>query len=310
MTLVMWRDWDARVSWDQQIILDLTSDVRYEHRQMHWTYEGYQQGAVVVIPGQHYFRAADLFAKNIAGLPWALTIVCSDEEALFPVDCLPRDASHAVFTQYHDRGMDRVIPIGARPQTKETIQSHPVETVAGGPARDLSVWFAGQDTHDRRHELLAAMEEMACDVRRYGNVEWATTMGFQQGLSQDRYLAAMSRTKLAPCPSGPHSLDSFRLYEAIAAGALPIIETHTPQGLEIGLWIKMFGWECPIPCVSTWKELPNIAEQLSDPEVWRAKRDEVQAWWTGFRADLQADFDRTIERLATAATLDDTRTIR
>lgn len=297
MIHVAWPDWEARGSWDMAIVHELTAGDDFQHAKS----VPLGEGAVVVIPGQHHVLHAAQWASEIERLPWALTIVTSDEEALFPVDLLPRDEKHAVFTQYHDRGMDRVIPIGARPGTTEILAQ------IGNLARMGDVFFAGQDTHERRHELLAALKDMACDTSsgppvsghsQYGNVAWAATTGFQQGLSQARYLAAMRDTRIAPCPSGPHSLDSFRLYEALAAGCLPVIETHTPHGDEGEFWDALFGPERPILRLASWTQgLPLIAEEYADGVRWRAKRDEVQEWWHWWQVSLTQEFHATIERL-------------
>lgn len=288
MIHVAWPDWEARTSWDQNIILELTAGDDYQHGAS----VPLGEGAVVVIPGQHHVLHAAQWASEIERLPWALTIVTSDEEALFPVELLPRDATHAVWTQYHDRGMDRVIPIGARPGTVEMVEYQRTSAM-----RTLSVMFAGQNTHIRRHELVSAIQDMAGDPR-YGDVAWFLTTGFREGLTQDRYIAALLDTKIAPCPSGPHSLDSFRLYEALAAGCLPIIETHTPHGDEGEFWDALFGPERPIPRVADWRQaLPLIAEEYADASHWFAARDEVQAWWHDWRAGLSRDFTATIERL-------------
>lgn len=286
MIHVAWPDWDARSSWDQQIVLKLTAGDDYQHGKA----VPLGEGAVVVIPGQHHVLHAAPLAEQIARLPWSLTIVTSDEEALFPVELLPHDEKHAIWGQYRARPeFDRVIPIGAAPGTTEILDK------IGNVPRMGDVFFAGQDTHERRHELLDVMKEMACDTRLYGNVTWAATTGFRQGLSQDRYLAAMRDTRIAPCPSGPHSLDSFRLYEALAAGCLPVIEQRTPHGDEIEFWDTMFG-DNPLPEVYSWQSLPHLLDQLADG-IWRDARDEVQDWWHRWRADLTREFAATIERL-------------
>lgn len=304
MTRVIWMNLnpqaDARGSWDQGIVEELTAG--YDHQVWGADSGAHTQplgsdGAVVVIPGQHNLgNYAKTLGMAIARLPWALTIVTSDEEALFPLDAIPRDDSHLVYTQYHYRGMDRVIPIGTPPGTAESLAE------IGDVARMGDVFFAGQDTHVRRHELIETMKEMAADPNRYGNLTWAATTGFRAGLSQDRYLEGLRDARVAPCPSGPHSLDSFRLYEAIAAGCLPVIEMNTPHGPEPHFWVAMFGEGCPIPWVSHWEQLAPIVESQfarreSIEPPWPRARDRVQEWWNRWRAQLDVDFADTITRL-------------
>lgn len=322
MTRVMWANLnpeaDARGSWDQGVVEELTAGyepgipdetveksyasadvVRYRLK-VPWVDES--AGAVVVIAGQHnrWPKFAKPIADLVASLPWALTIVTSDEEALFPVELLPHDNKHQIWGQYHSRPeFDKLLPIGLPPQTRADLNAMPIEAVVGGPTRDLDVFFAGQNTHARREELIATMKAMACESGN-GNISWVASTGFRSGLDRGTYLACMARTKIAPCPSGYHSLDSFRLYEAIAAGALPIIETSTPDAPEHGFWPALSGhppFNPPIPIVDSWDELPSLCARFRDPTVWRHERDKVQGWYVDYRASLAADFKSTIARL-------------
>lgn len=289
MIHVAWPDWEARGSWDMGLVHELTAGSAYDHA----AWFPNDDGAVVVIPGQHWIGEARELAKSIALLPWALTIVTSDEEALFPVEVLPHDERHAIVGQYHARPeFDRIISIGPQPGTQQILDK------IGQIPRMGDVTFAGQDTHARRHELLAVIKDMAMEPSRFGNLTWLATTGFREGLSQERYLQALRETRIAPCPSGPHSLDSFRLYEAIAAGCLPVVETHTPHGPEWEFWTALFGAECPIPRVESWTVLPALVESLRDGATWQAARDRIARWYSGFREDLAIDFERTIKRLS------------
>lgn len=309
---------DARGSWDQMLVEELTAG--YEHSEFskgmnpapisaisiftadqEWQHLtiGADEGAVVVIPGQHnWTKYAKPLAELVAALPWALTIVTSDEEALFPVELLPHDDKHLIWGQYHARPeFDRVIPIGLPPNTRETLAA--IE--ADHPARMGDVFFAGQNTHARREELLDVMKEMAAGYPQHGNLAWVATTGFRAGLDQERYLRGMRDARIAPCPSGYHSLDSFRLYEALAAGCIPIIETTTPDGREENFWLTMFGNECPIPMVESWHELPELVDDiqrvvLGEPP-WCDLRDKIAEWWAIYLYDLAAEFKSTIARL-------------
>lgn len=304
MTRVVWANLnpeaDARGSWDQGIVEELTAG--YEHAgPTFYTSENSiagvgienlgirDEGAVVVIAGQHnrWSKYAEPLAAFVASLPWALTIVTSDEEALFPVELLPHDDRHLIWGQYHARPeFDRVIPIGLPPKTGIIPRGTP------DARRDLDVFFAGQNTHARREELIDMMKDMATEPG-HGNISWVASTGFRAGLGRDDYLACMARTKIAPCPSGYHSLDSFRLYEAIAAGALPIVELNTPDGPEPFFWLEMFGNDCPLLRVDSWDLLPH----LTATQDWQTQRDKVQHWYADYCTSLAADFHATVARL-------------
>lgn len=274
------------------IVEELTAGPEFNHfRQPGWQ----DAGAIIVLAGQHCVEDAPRIAEQINACRWSLTIVCSDEEALFPVQMLARDPRHAIFGEYHARPeFDRVLPIGCPPGTAEWLRQ------SAAYERDRSVMFMGQNTHARRKELIDVMKGMALS-QKYGDVDWFASTGFREGLTQDQYLWNLLRTRIAPCPSGPHSLDSFRLYEALAAGALPVIEMYTPHGDERDFWRSLFGQGCPIDVVESWRTLPQIVDEYSRPDVWRGQRDQVQAWWASWRAQLQTDFNVVVQTLRTAS---------
>ena len=56
-----------------------------------------------------------------------------------------------------------------------------------------------------------------------------TSEGFSQGIAQDAYYKTLAATKVAPCPSGPITVDSMRVCEALQLGAVPVIDSVSHQ---------------------------------------------------------------------------------
>jgi len=50
------------------------------------------------------------------------------------------------------------------------------------------------------------------------------TDGFGQGLSQEEYMDVLSESKISLCPQGAHSYETFRFFESVMMGAIPIVE--------------------------------------------------------------------------------------
>ena len=50
------------------------------------------------------------------------------------------------------------------------------------------------------------------------------TDGFNQGLSSDEYLDLLGDTKICLCPQGAYSAETFRFFEAVLMGAIPMVE--------------------------------------------------------------------------------------
>tara|TARA_R110000824_G_scaffold208345_4_gene393932 strand:+ start:655 stop:1563 length:909 start_codon:yes stop_codon:yes gene_type:complete len=51
------------------------------------------------------------------------------------------------------------------------------------------------------------------------------TDGFSQGLSPEEYLNILGETKISLCPAGAHSNETFRFFESIIMGSIPLVET-------------------------------------------------------------------------------------
>lgn len=233
---------------------------------------------VVMVPGRFHAERDDVVALNAAldAFRGVVVIVHSDEESLFPVN----DLSHPnmrlwVMTPRPDRTYPsgtRFLGEGWSPYTPEILS-------AWGPhRRAVDVGFAGQVTHRRREEMMSAFEHSDLDYDLY------PTPGFTQGLPRSEYLRQLLRTKVALCPSGPATQDSFRVFEALEAGCVPLVDDVTPDGRE-GYWNFMLGKNfTPFPLVRDWADGPELARRvLADfDEIQR----NCQRWWAGYQQRL------------------------
>ena len=51
------------------------------------------------------------------------------------------------------------------------------------------------------------------------------TNGFSQGLSPEEYIDILNDSKVSLCPQGANSAETFRFFESIIMGAIPLVET-------------------------------------------------------------------------------------
>lgn len=232
----------------------------------------YRNGAVVVVPAR-YHTAADV-NRLIAPLDWAVVILTSDEESTFPWRevthpnmrrwiMTPRPELHAGHVRFLGEGWPTDTPTILAGYTAEHL------------ARPLDWFFAGQVNHPRRKACVRALASMT-------GGRLVQTEGFTQGLTRDLYLRAMASAKVIPCPSGPATPDSFRAYEALEAGCVPIVDGSCPAGVD-GYWPFTFGL-VPFPVIDDWASLPTVmAETLAD---WPAITNRCSAWWQRYKRDL------------------------
>jgi hypothetical protein len=263
-----YHDSPARGYWDTTL-LDWLFEQRmpggyeFEHR---YDFPNHEQGIILVTPG--HWRDAGLLNDDIRGRPWVLLIVTSDEEGLAPI----HQVQHPNLSVWKHTPRaelpwqpDRALPLGWTPGTVEANQER--------PAKPDDWFFAGQITHGRREEAADVLRTMA-------GGKLIETDGFTKGINSQEYFDMMRRAKVVPCPSGPNIPDSFRFYEALESGAVPLADATCPRG-DWGYWHRVFG-SVPFPVVVDWSTLPALVEENRT----QLKRVAILAWWEQAKRDL------------------------
>ena len=249
------------------------------------------RGAVVVVPAQHHAHRRDVerLEQETAGLDWVLLVLTGDECSLWP---------WSTFT--HPRfGLWVMTP---RPHTHEGAEAfffgegyHPdVPDVLWGlhpmaPPKPREWAFAGQVTHTRREELAGALDRLGPS----GGTLIATP-GFTRGFERREYLGLLASAKVAPCPSGPCTPDSFRLYEALEAGCWPLADATTPEGWP-GFWEQVYG-TVPFPVVEDWSTVGDLI--AAGVDGWPANANRAGAWWMARKREMALRLDDDVRRLA------------
>jgi hypothetical protein len=238
-----------------------------------------ETGAVVVCPARYY--TPEQVNDLIRPLPWCVLILTSDEESTFDQTAIDHpNVKCWVMTPRPDRPYHegtRFIGEGFNPATRPTLKA------TGNPARTTDVYLAGQDTHRRRHDLFDKLE----GSQRGWSRDVTRTPGFMQGFDRTEYLSRMASAKVAPCPSGPATPDSFRLYEALEAGCVPLADMTAPGTYPgRGYW-DMVMPGAPFEQVAHWHEVEKyIATALHG---WPRKAAECQAWWVRHKRRMALD---------------------
>jgi hypothetical protein len=97
------------------------------------------------------------------------------------------------------------------------------------------------------------------------------TRTFGDGLSREDYAAKLSVAKIALCPTGFHSTETFRHFEATRAGciviSMPLPDTTLYRG-------------APIVQVESWRNgLEKARELLTNMSALEETQREILAWW-------------------------------
>lgn len=97
---------------------------------------------------------------------------------------------------------------------------------------------------------------------------------FGQGLPLPHYRGQLLQSAFALCPEGDRHLDTFRLYESLQAGCIPVVVDQRCQAMA------MLGTTPPFPLFSSWPEaLVWVQEVLAEPEQLDATQATVRLWW-------------------------------
>ena len=241
--------------------------------------EGYPpkvSGAVIICPGRYWRGHEGEISQALARFSWVLLVVTSDEESLFDLSKVSHPNLKAwVQTPRHGReyGDARLFGVGYSPHAR----------IAEPAEKTLNVFLSAQGTHKRRNECFASLEGLrGSRVHRTG--------GFTQGMDPSEYMRCMSKAKLAPCPSGAVSPDSFRVWEALEAGAIPVVDTVSPTDGVTDYWTRVLG-EVPFPIITDWSQV-SWADRLED---WNPQP--VIEWYRGYKRRLASWLVEDLEAL-------------
>lgn len=294
VAFVSWPDGGFNGCWDHGIINEAIHGISRPG----WpgitgeTSDDHRSHAVVHVSGRFHTDKIDQLNADMARWEGVVLIVTSDEEHLFPVENvvhpnmliwrqLPR-VDHLTW-ELVDRGFGEGPP------------DHTVLPSADYGPRDLDWSFAGQITHPRREWWMTEMRKrfVALPDER---AMMLLTKAFTDGVARSEYLRMIARSKTVVCPAGPVSQSSFRLYEALAMGAVPVADDARVDGEGSGYWDAVFSEPPPFPIVTT----PDMAAVDAALGLGEWGRVRCMAWWQRERRQLQLDLVDALRRVGAA----------
>lgn len=257
--------------WDHAYLSDLFASIGEGDRE------------VVVIPGAYQGDVIPEINKELAKFKKILVIVTSDEECKFNVTKLEHP-DMILYTQYGNGGY--LFPLGYAPGTRETLKAIGLEN------KTIPWFFSGQATHYRRKMLVSSLKEMNDGVLM-------ATDGFAKGMNKVQYLENLARARVAPVAPGAVAVDSFRIYEALEAGCIPVADDTSPIRSAPDLyWYRLFG-DVPFPVFNDYTKLPMFIDLcLKEPN----SNQYIFAWWINkknqIRERIKAELGIPEEKIA------------
>lgn len=275
---------DPGDQWDQTLIGDLLAQVDTTGVE------------VCLIPGRYWVDRTHEINERLRSCEHVLAIITGDEEGLFPTDELDHPSMQIWLQSPHHldtRRADVLFPIGYTPGTHQRSLAPSDKT--------LRWFFAGQNADPIRdagaqYPSISKRGALVDRLRSYDDGVVIETAGFLQGLPHTEYLDMLAETLVAPCPSGTVVPDTFRLYEALELGCVPIVEGRDQQGNSEGYWEYLLDeTPPPFPVISTWDELRDTINFYCD--IYPRGHNRVQAWWQSYKRELRRKLQHSCDTL-------------
>lgn len=296
---VVWKTYHApevigRGYWDQGLLEDIFKQGNYEHfteiDQIPQGEGADWQGAIFIINGRTHTEDAEKINADIAKLRWVLFIETGDEEASFPW----RDIKHPIMrvwmmlprmNEHNDTHFK--LPNGYRVGTPDVLKAIDYKE------KTIDFSFVGQVNHDRREQCVEAAKEL---LPIYNGVVTTTDAFGKEALNQRGYMELMAKSKIVLCPSGIESPDNFRLYEALEAGCVPVVDAFSSRHKHPGFWRYLFGNNIPFPILDYWDALPKLMPELLRDYPANANR--CFAWWQLKKRQIRLQLEDDIKELS------------
>ena len=218
------------------------------------------------------------FASGLEKMGKKMTILhLSDEFSSDPIDFYKSSAVKRVIRNYFrpNLPMEKVdiIPLGY------AVSRGPVSGTTPAFNDRPYLWsFAGSMDRPFRSQAIQALE-------RTGNFKLAERLNWSDPakLNSNEYNQLNQQTKFVPCFSGAGSLESYRLYEAIEQGAIPI---YVPNGVDT--YAEVLG-KHPILSFPSWEKAAELLPVLAqNAPVMEDHRRILASWWQGKKAEFKS----------------------
>lgn len=228
-----------------------------------------------------------------------LVVHVGDEHATAPLDFY--DEAPVVYRNYWrvDAAQEancRFLPLGPN-GSSDLLQQH---------AQTHRTWrwsFAGQ-SRPARWPLIRAAQ-----TRNDGRL--VVNRAFNSGLDKEAYARLLGQSDVVLCPRGWSSVECYRVYEALEAGALPLVEDDGGMGLmdehlhwgaagrmlragprywidvarrarRPSYWQRVFGLEMPLPRIYRWENLDDALARIRP-----GQRERAVHWWHRYKQRLR-----------------------
>lgn len=228
--------------------------------------------AVVVIHADKHYGMESQITEWLSRYKGVVLIVAGDEHGELKIEEITHPNMKIwLMTPHAGRkytNVDRFIGEGFTPHS---------DLIINQPEKNKRWFFAGQVTHGRRTKCVAQLKKM-------DGGELIQTQAFAAGIAPSEYIEKLSTARVIPCPGGPATPDTFRFYETLEMGGIPIADAYSALNKNDGYWQMLFGEELPFPVIKDWNELPDMVNYFND--IFQKNANRIFAWWQMYKRNF------------------------
>lgn len=276
--VIWWKK--CRGNWDHGLLMNIFEkhpNVFSQWNDDKWLNPKKYSHAIVIVAGRPDTMELRSYLEQFES---GLVILTSEEDAYFDWKAAIPNRMQ-IMTQYYS------------PSTKSEIK-HRLLLGAPGRIRDYKtkplqkkyLWsFVGQVQNPFRQECVEALKFWGTKDSFLREVEMFGGHG-ANGMDYQDYLDIMRQSTYVICPAGSMCVDSFRVYEALECGAIPIVDKRSPRDPEgFNYWDETYGInKMSLIQVDNWKEIGSL---LFDLECGHRLHDKHGSWWRIYKDSFE-----------------------
>lgn len=143
--------------------------------------------------------------------------------------------------------------------------------------------FVGTPTqHPDRRMALSTFQDVSPNY-----VYFTQNFNSQNALSVEEYRDTLLKSTFVLCPMGNANLDTFRLYESLEAGSIPVVLSFSEsQPIQPSYWDKIFNKPPPFIHSRSWNESKAIIQSMT-PDQIEKMRMECGSFWSAYKVQLK-----------------------
>lgn len=257
-------------------VKEVLSEVNYEEIQ-DGKWSVFKDNSIIVVSNDKK-RKCKKYLDKLAKMHYKFAVIqLSDEFYSIPADFYEQ-CTFVLRHYWHERYGKNVasFPLGY----KQGFLSKETSLEIKDASHRKYVWsFAGQIEKSTRIAMIESMKK----IPHYYIHE--TKQFFDpNALPSDKYRELLLNSIFIPCPRGWANLESFRVYEALECGCIPIVEKT-----EIDYFEKVLG-NYPFLSLQSWDEAPDLIRALlENPMALEQMRNKCKQWWIDYKKMMKKE---------------------